>query len=124
MDLWTVNQSCQLVCPSTQNAVTLHSVDINCDTSIAPVSLKIQAQRCDKQKHFSMIINRDVQKSSLDHGATKNIWQKSNFKLIIYYVLIFLQKVAIVATDLIVIHCSRLFPDCWRSYRESTFASL
>ena len=46
----------------------------DCDTSIASISLEIQAQRLDM----------DRQKLSLEHGTANNLWWKSNFKQVCF----------------------------------------
>ena len=53
-------------------------------TLIVPISLKIQAQRCNKQKIILCNHKREQVKSSLEHGTAKQLWWKTNFKQICF----------------------------------------
>ena len=48
------------------------------------VSLKIKAQRCNKENHLVESSMATGKKSSLEHGTTENVLWKSNFKQVCF----------------------------------------
>jgi len=57
--------------------------DNNCRTSIAYILEKFK-RRATTNKIIWLVIHRDRQKLSLEHGTANNLWWKSNFKQICF----------------------------------------
>ena len=101
--------------------VYYNNTNNNCKTSIAPISLKRSSSYVQQTISFGyrVVIHRDRQKLSLEHGTTENLWWKRNFKQIFFQLLI-----EGVYSFKSFIHNRELIPNCRCSHRESTFANI
>ena len=71
-------------------------------------------------KSFGITINRDRQRSLLEHGIAETFMVEKQFLTNMFRVCLYKSGYSFRRFN-----CNReLIPDCWRSYRESTFANI